>query len=150
IEPLQVLLEAAIAEITLTNDLQYGVQYFYKPGDDHQIVLSNSNSALISPTFPGFSYLFAQGTNIKIVLDALSTVTHVEVISAPTVLVLNNQAATLQVGDQVPIITQQAVSTLTTGAPLVNNVQYHDTGVILKVTPRVNQSGMVMMDISQE
>src|SRR5580704_13238297 len=150
IEPLQVLLEAAIAEVTLTNDLQYGVQYFYMPSDDHQIVLSNSNTSLIAPTFPGFSYLFSQGTNIKVVLDTLSTVTHVEVISSPTVLVLNNQVATLQVGDQVPIITQQAISTITTGAPLVNNVQYHDTGVILKVTPRVNQGGMVMMDISQE
>jgi general secretion pathway protein D len=149
-EPLQVLLEAAIAEVTLTDDLRYGVQYFARPGGDHQIALSTSNTSAIAPTFPGFSYAFTQGSNIKVVLDALSSVTNVEVISAPELLVLNNQPATLQVGDQVPIVTQQAISTITTGAPLVNSVQYHDTGVILKVTPRVNQGGMVMMDISQE
>jgi general secretion pathway protein D len=65
-------------------------------------------------------------------------------------MVLNNQTANLQVGDRVPIITQQAVSTVTTDAPIVNSVEYEDTGVILKVTPRVNRGGMVMLDISQE
>jgi general secretion pathway protein D len=107
-------------------------------------------SAAIAPTFPGYSYVFSQGTNIKIVLDALASITHVDVVSSPQLLVLNNQEATLQVGDQVPIVAQQAVSTLTTGAPLVNSVQYQSTGVILRVTPRVNQGGMVTMDISQE
>lgn len=148
--PLQVLLEAAIAEVTLTDDLRYGVQYFYRPGTNHEFVLSTGNTSTIAPTFPGFSYSFAEGANIKIILDALASVTRVDVVSSPELLVLNNQAAVLQVGDQVPIVTQTAVSTLTTGAPLVNNVQYHDTGVILRVTPRVNKGGMVMMDISQE
>ena len=148
--PLQVLLEAVVAEVTLTNNLQYGVQYFYQPNSQNTLVLSNSTSALIAPTFPGFSYLFSQGTNIKIVLDTLSSVTHVEVVSSPEVLVLNNHTATLQVGDQVPIATSQAVSTSSGDAPLVNTISYEPTGVILKVTPRVNQGGMVMMDISQE
>jgi general secretion pathway protein D len=148
--PMQVLLEAAIAEVTLTNDLRYGVQYFYQPGSSHQIVLSAGPSAAIGPTFPGFSYMFSQGDNIRIVLDALSSVTNVKVMSMPEVMVLNNQTATLQVGDQVPVVTQQAVNTITTDAPVVNSVQYHDTGVILRVTPRVNRGGMVMMDISQE
>jgi len=65
-------------------------------------------------------------------------------------MVLNNQTATLQVGDQVPIITQQQEATVSTGAPLINTVQYQNTGVILQVTPRVNRGGEVMMDISQE
>jgi len=148
--PLQVLLEAAIAEVTLTDDLKYGVQYFYQPSDKHQFVLSNSASAAIAPKFPGFSYIFSEGTNIKIILNAISTVTHVEVVSSPQVMVLNNQTATLQVGNQVPIAIAQQQSTVGTGAPLINTIEYHDTGVILKVTPRVNQGGMVMMDISQE
>jgi general secretion pathway protein D len=146
--PLQVFLEAAIAEVTLGDKLQYGVQYFAQSGSN-QFVLSSSNSSDIAPTFPGFSYLFTT-SNIKIILDGLSTITHVEVLSSPQLMVLNNQTATLQVGDQVPIITQQAVSTLDQGAPIVNSVQYQNTGVILKVTPRVNRSGEVMMDISQE
>ena len=148
--PLQVLLEAAIAEVTLTDELKYGVQYFYQPSDKHEFTLSNVATSAIAPTYPGFSYIFSEGTNIKVILNALSTVTHVEVISSPQVLVLNNQTATLQVGNQVPIATAQQQSTATNNAPLVNTIEYHDTGVILKVTPRVNQGGMVMMDISQE
>jgi general secretion pathway protein D len=66
------------------------------------------------------------------------------------VLVLNNQTAKLQVGDQVPIITATSVSTIDTNAPQVNSVQYLATGVILQVTPRVNKGGQVMMDIDQE
>jgi general secretion pathway protein D len=147
---LQVMLEAAIVEVTLTNELRYGVQYFYQPGPNHQIALSTGTTSQVAPTFPGFSYLFTQADNIRIVLDALSSRTRIEVRSMPKVMVLNNHTATLQVGDQVPIVTQQAISTVTTDAPIVNSVQYHDTGVILKVTPRVNRGGMVMMDISQE
>jgi len=148
--PVQVFLEAAIAEVTLTNDLHYGVQYFYKPNAQNQFVLSSSGTANITPSFPGFSYMFLNGTNIQVILDALSAVTHVEVISSPELMVLNNQSAMLQVGDKVPIATQQAVSTIDSNAPIVNSIEYEDTGVILKVTPRVNRGGVVMMDISQE
>jgi general secretion pathway protein D len=148
--PLQVLLEAAIAEVTLTNELQYGVQYFYQPDGSNTIALSNSNSINIGQVFPGFSYMFSQGTNIRVVLNTLSQVTHVEVISSPEILVLNNHMATLQVGDQVPIATSQAVSVIGSSAPIVNTIEYRSTGIILKVTPRVNQGGMVTMDISQE
>lgn len=150
IVPLQVLIEAAIAEVTLTDDLKYGVQYFYQPNNRHQVVLSDSKASTITATYPAFSYVFSDGNNIKVILDALSAVTHVDVVSSPQLLVLNNQTASLQVGDQVPIATEQAVSVASPGAPLVNSIQYHDTGVILKVTPRVNQGGMVMMDITQE
>ena len=148
--PLQVLLEAAIAEVTLTNDLKYGVQYFYQPSDKHQLVLSNSASSAIGSLFPGFSYVFSEGTNIKVVLDTLSQVTHVEVISSPEIMVLNNHVASLQVGDQVPIATTQAQSVVGGQSPVINTIDYRSTGVILKVTPRVNQGGMVTMDISQE
>ena len=148
--PLQVLLEAAIAEITLTNDTKYGMQYFYQPNSANQIVLSDSGTSAITQSFPGFSYMFSNGSDIKVILDAISTVTHVEVVSSPEVMVLNNQTADLQVGDRVPIITEQAISTTSGDAPIVNSVEYQDTGVILKVTPRVNRGGMVMLDISQE
>ena len=149
VPPLQVFLEAAIAEVTLNDNLQYGVQYFFQPNSTYQAVLSNSATTSILPSLPGLAAIYA-GSNIKITLDALSAVTHVEILSSPQIMVLNNQTATLQVGDQVPIITQQAVSTVTTGAPLVNSVQYQGTGVILKVTPRVNRNGQVMMDVTQE
>ncbi len=65
-------------------------------------------------------------------------------------MVLDNQTAMLQVGDQVPIATQSAVSVTDPEAPIVNTIQFRDTGVILEVTPRVNASGLVVMDILQE
>ena len=148
--PLQVLLQAVIAEVTLTDALRYGVQYYFQAEQHNSITLSGSKTGAVSPTYPGFSYIFTDGTDIKVVLDALSSLTKVQVISSPEVMVLNNQTATLQVGDQVPIATQQSQSVTDPDAPVVNSIQYHDTGVILDVTPRVNAGGMVTMDISQE
>jgi general secretion pathway protein D len=83
-------------------------------------------------------------------LQALSQLTRVQVLSSPNLLVLTNQPARIQVGDQVPIATASAVSTVTTGAPVVNSIEYRDTGVILGITPRVNASGLVLLDISEE
>jgi general secretion pathway protein D len=150
VPPIQVQLDVAIAEVTLTQGLQYGVQYFYQPSNQHQLVLSNSNSSAIAAPYPGFSYMFTEGSNIKVILNALSTVTHVEVLSSPQVMVLNNGTAQLEVGNQVPIATATAVGVETANSPIVNSIEYHATGVILKVSPGVNKSGMVTMDISQE
>ncbi|HEY2445364.1 MAG TPA: type II secretion system secretin GspD [Rhizomicrobium sp.] len=160
IQPLQVLLEAAIAEVTLNKNTQFGFQYFYKPNSTPNSLstfsLTNAATLAVPPAnpllaaLPGFSYMFANGNSLQAVLSALGTETHVEVLSAPEVLVLNNQTASLQVGDQVPIVTATSVSTIDTNAPQVNSVQYLDTGVILQVTPRVNRGGQVMMDIDQE
>jgi general secretion pathway protein D len=149
ITPLQVLIDAAIAEVTLTKELQYGVQYFLKNGN-FQFLLSGTAAATISPTVPGFSFVFAGGRNTTAILDLLKSVTKVDVISSPQIFVLNNQTASLQVGDQVPIATSTAISVLTPGAPVVNSIQLQDTGVILNVTPRVNEGGLVRMDITQE
>jgi len=71
-------------------------------------------------------------------------------LSAPQLLVLDNEPARLQVGQQVPVLTGQATSTLAAGAPTVNSIDYHATGVIMQVTPRVNSGGLVTLDIAQE
>ncbi|HSZ75280.1 MAG TPA: type II secretion system secretin GspD [Rhizomicrobium sp.] len=147
--PLQVLIEAAITEVTLTDQLQYGLQWSFQAGQSQTILGSGITSALL-PAFPGFNYIFSNNSTIQATLNALSNITKVNVLSAPKLLVLNNHTAALQVGDEVPIITASAVSTDTTSAPIVNSVDYRDTGVILKVTPRVNDGGLVLLDISQE
>jgi general secretion pathway protein D len=100
--------------------------------------------------FPGFSYLFTNGTTISATLNALASITNVKVLSAPNLLVLNNHTAALQVGDEVPVETASSVSTIGSDAPIVNSIDYLNTGVILKVTPRVNDGGLVLLDISQE
>ncbi len=147
--PIQVLIEASIAEVTLTDDIRYGLQYSWLAGDG-PVVLSESSTGSISPAFPGFSYLYTGATSIRAVLNAIESLTTVRVISAPKLVVLNNREAQLQVGDQVPISTQSSVGTTDSTAPIVNSIQLRDTGVILRVTPRANKSGRVILEVAQE
>ncbi|MGI4879045.1 MAG: type II secretion system secretin GspD [Janthinobacterium lividum] len=146
--PQQVLIEAAITEVTLNDDLRYGVQWNFQSGDSNA-ALGEGTTAAPTRIFPGFSYFFA-GSSITAALNALEQRTKINVISAPKLLVLNNQTAALQVGDQVPVATQSAVGVVNADSPIVNSIEYRDTGVILKVTPRVNAGGLVLLDISQE
>ena len=162
VPPLQVMIDASISEVTLNHNLQYGIQWAFQTGrlsgglsqgSPQTITNANGSTTTINPgpiqNFPGLSFLY-QGNNISATLNALATVTDVSVLSAPKLVVLNNHTATIEVGDQVPISTGSAVSTLTSGAPIVNSIEYRDTGIILKVTPRVNSGGLVLLDIAQE
>lgn len=147
--PLQVLIEATIAEVTLTNDLQYGLQWFFRQGSNNfELSDAIGSIANVAPTFPGFNYVLSTG-RVQLVLSALANLTHVDVVSAPQLLVLDHQTAALQVGDQVPIVSQSATNVITSTATIVNSVQYVNTGVVLEVTPRVNTSGLVTLDIDQ-
>jgi general secretion pathway protein D len=149
VPPRQVLIEASLAEVTLTDEIKFGVEWYLK-SSIHSGILTSEGTGTIASQFPGFSYLYSGASGFGAVLNALETITKVKVLSAPRLLVLNNHEADINIGDQVPILTQQAVSVGQTNAPIVNSVAQRDTGVILHVTPRVNQSGMVIMDISQE
>jgi general secretion pathway protein D len=146
--PMQVLIEATIAEVRLNDELKYGLQWFFESGN-HSGLLTQGNSANIAGVFPGFNYIFA-ANGARVVLNALDSITDVNVISSPTLLVLDNETASLQVGDEVPIATRSAVSTIDPTAPIVNEIEQRETGVILTVTPRVNASGLVTLDIEQE
>ena len=148
VPPIQVLIEAAITEVTLNDDLRYGVQWNFQTGESNFALVEGSST---NPTriLPGFSF-YRAGSDITATLNALEERTNVKVVSAPKLVVLNNQTAALQVGDQVPIQTQSATSVENPDAPIVNAIEYRDTGVILKVTPRVNAGGLVMLDVAQE
>ena len=149
VPPLQVLIEVTVAEVVLNDKLNYGVQYFITSGEVNTL-LTNKSSLPISPTLPGFALSWVSGKfNPKAILDLLSEVSSTKVISTPRLLVLSNQTARLQVGDVVPIITQSATSTVTSNPSIVNNVTYKETGVVLEVTPRVNDGGNVTMDVAQ-
>jgi general secretion pathway protein D len=144
----QVLIEATLAEVTLGNDLRFGVNFRAFDGND-TVTNSNTSGGIPASIFPGFS-ISVIGSTASAVLNTLQSRTNVRVLSAPKLIVLNNQTATLQVGDQVPIVVQQAQSVSSPGAPIVNTIELRDTGVILKVTPRVNDSGTITLDITQE
>ena len=143
----EVLIEATVAEVTLNDSLSHGVRWFFQKGPN--AVSLTDSTATLNTTQPGFNYVFGL-PNARVALNALETVTDVEIVSSPALTVLDNQTAKLQVGDQVPVATSSAQSVVTTDAPLVTNIDYKDTGVILAVTPHVNASGLVMLDISQE
>jgi general secretion pathway protein D len=150
VKPMQVEIAATIAEVTLNDQLQFGLQWFFRQHNNSE-AFSNTATATPGPVFPGFSYSFLlSDASVNVVLNALSAITNVNVVSAPQLLVLNNQTAQLQVGQQVPVPVQQQQSTLVAGAPLVNTINYVNTGVILSVTPRANATGEVTLDIEQE
>jgi general secretion pathway protein D len=144
--PLQVMIEATIAEVTLNDNLSYGIQFLLGTPGNVTGTLSFSSTAAFASNFPGF--VLANG--MKEAINALAKVTQVKVLSAPQVTVMDNEPARLQVGALVPVIVQSSQSTIAANAPIVNSVEYRDTGVIMLVTPRVNSGGLVTLDISQE
>jgi general secretion pathway protein D len=190
---LQVAIDATIAEVTLTDELAYGVQFFLtshglglRPdqgsilntqagGAPTPITTATSAAAattaatttattaatttaaatgtvvnsFINRAFPGFNFLLGQEAQPAAILDALHSVTAVKVLSNPSLVVVNNKAATLQVGDQVPVSTGSA-TVLASGSPIVNTVDYRNTGVILHVSPHINVNGNIGLDIEQE
>jgi general secretion pathway protein D len=164
---LQVAIDATIAEVTLNDDLTYGVQFYLT---SHNLGLRPDNgsalntqstaapaaaaagtvaNAFINRAFPGFNFLIGSETQPSAILDALHTVTSLKVLSNPSLVVVNNQVATLQVGDSVPVSTGSA-TVLTTNNTVVNTIDYRNTGIILRVSPRINANGNVRLDIEQE
>lgn len=148
VPPFQVLIEAAITEVTLNDDLRYGVQWNFSTGSSN-FALSEGTGPNPVRVLPGFSYFLAN-SDIAATLNALEQRTTINVVSAPKLVVLNNHTASLQVGDQVPVQTQSAQAVSNPDAPIVNSIEYRDTGVILRVTPRVNAGGLVLLDVAQE
>ncbi|MEH2470165.1 general secretion pathway protein D [Nitrobacteraceae bacterium AZCC 2161] len=173
---LQVAIDATIAEVTLNSALSYGVQSYLtshnlglKPnqGSILNTTATTSPATTVDPTtgaasvagsvanafinraFPGFNFLIGSETQPSLILDALHAVTSVKVLSNPSLVVINNQAATLQVGDVVPVSTGSA-TVLTTSNTVVNTIDYRNTGIILRVSPRINVNGNVRLDVEQE
>ena len=148
--PLQVRIDATIAEVTLNDSLQYGTQFFFKAGINGALNFSPVAAATgaFANGFPGF--VLSGPNNGNAALNALQAVTTVKVLSSPQVLVLDNEAARLQVGNLVPFLTTSSQSTVSNNAPVINSIDYRETGVIMEVTPRVNSGGLVTLDISQE
>ncbi|MET1079712.1 MAG: type II secretion system secretin GspD [Pseudomonas sp.] len=154
--PSQVLVEVSIWEVTLTDTLNYGVEWFFNnkggfptTGANRTIPQTGGLGSFgnnLARAIPGFSYVFS-GSDWRAVINTLAANTEVKTLSSPSILVLDNQEAKIQVGDQQPIQTSSTIS----GSDLsTQNFQLKDTGVLLKVKPRVNAGGLVIMEIAQE
>lgn len=148
VSPRQVLIEVMIGEVTLKDELSYGIEWLFTNGPRKSGKLDIGTAGLNALT-PGFSYAItsASGDTIKSVLNMLASDKKLNVLSSPHIMVADNQTAKIQVGDSVPTAGPQTVSG--TGV-VISSVQYLDTGVILSVTPRINSGGMVNLDIIQE
>ena len=156
--PLQVRIDAVIAEVTLNDALQYGTQFFFKSGGINGILntqpqtatVASPSAASLNLSFPGFFLGGSGAGGVPFAIEALQAVTKVHMLSSPELMVLDNQPARLQVGAVVPYLSQSSQSTITSNAPIVSSINYQQTGVILEVTPRVNSGGLVTLDLMQD
>jgi general secretion pathway protein D len=168
---LQVGIDATVAEVTLNDNLSYGVQFFLQsqniglpadrgsamnvpsspPGNEAAVL--GHVAPFLTRAFPGFNFLIGSELNPHMILDALHGVTNVKVLSNPSLVVINNQLATLTVGDEIPVSTGTGnVLNAATGTSntIINSIDYRNTGIILRVIPRVSVNGNVQLDVEQE
>lgn len=149
----QVLVEATIAEVTLNDNLQYGVSWFLQSRPGARSIFSDMTHTIDrgSTSSDLFSYALsnAAGT-LDLLFDLIASESKVKVLSSPQVLVVDNQTANIRVGTQIPVVTRSSQSTDAGDAPIIAETQYRDTGVLLQVTPRINAGGMVTLELSQE
>ena len=157
VTPRQVLIEATIAEVTLTGNLKYGLQWFFTNdvGSSHTGTGSlgiSANDLTVNDVLPSqagaFSYAITDSAGlVRGLLNTLASDSKVKVLSSPHVMVVDNQQAVIRVGTQQPI---PSGTTTTNNVTTSGGVEYKDTGVLLEVLPRVNSGGMVNMEIKQE
>ena len=155
--PLQVQIETRILEVKLTGELDQGVQWYLGR------LAGNSTSTTVANTAGSQGALGGGGaglgatdslfysfvsTNLQVAIHALETNGRTQVLSAPSLVVMNNENAQIQVGDNIPI-SQTTVNTGVSNTTL-SSVEYLQTGVILNVVPRINPGGLVYMDIQQQ
>lgn len=153
--PLQVLIEARILEVVLRDDLNYGVEWFFRNSLDARtktrLGTLDLGSPGIGPLAPGFSYTIVdQADDVRFALNLLAEEATINVLSSPSLMALDNQTATINVGDEIPVPSRQSVSNIDPVSPTVNEISFRQTGVTLSVTPRVNASGLVTIDIRQQ
>lgn len=151
VPPTQVLIEASIVEVTLGDDLKYGLQWVFNDNTRNGLsgvgVLSTLAGGVLGGATSGFSYTLSNTAgNVRAVLNALAEKSLVKVISSPSLMVLDNHTASINVGNQQPI---RSAETVTAGGNITSSIQYKDTGVSLAVTPSVNAGNMVTMQLEQ-
>ncbi|MBV6896033.1 type II secretion system secretin GspD [Xanthomonas axonopodis pv. phyllanthi] len=160
--PMQVHIEAQIAEVTLTGQLEYGVNWYFENAVNAPVNADGTGGAGLpsaagrgiwgdvsgSVTNNGLAWTFL-GKNAAAIISALDRVTNLRLLQTPSVFVRNNAEATLNVGSRIPI-NSTSINTGLGSDSSFSSVQYIDTGVILKVRPRVTKDGMVFLDIVQE
>ncbi len=153
--PLEVLIDATVVQVKLTNKLEYGISWYLSHGGSSMGLGENIVNTAAAASTGGLSALYSSSA-VKALLDTLASSDSLNIISSPSLMVLNNQKAKINVGQQVPIQTSTSSLPVSGGGVLASpsialgsSIQYKDTGVTLEVTPRVNANGMVIMKLKQ-
>ncbi|MFK5948778.1 MAG: type II secretion system secretin GspD [Methylococcales bacterium] len=159
--PLQVLIDATIVDVTLKDELSYGIKWALSHNKGKNAASSNTGTRLfdvakkaaVTSATGGFGYAFVSN-DVTAVLEAQALKNNINIISSPSIMVLNNQEASIQVGDEISLQTSQSANTssASSGAtPFVTSTfQQRKTGVTVNVKPRVNANGLVIMEIEQK
>lgn len=153
VAPKQVMIEATIAEVQLSDNLSYGVRWFFNGSTGGGRPYQGGLGSPLPDSVGGDGFalgLFNSLNDLKVFFDILENESSVKFLSAPQIMVIDNQTASFRVGDQIPIVTRSSQSTTDPNAPIVSEVQFRDTGTLLQITPRINEGGMVTLEVSQE
>jgi general secretion pathway protein D len=166
IVPKQVLIEVLIAEVRMSGDTQFGVEWALRDPNaslggykgqsrtEMDFGLGGVGTDLSTGLGQGFSYRFSSN-QLQAFLVAQASQNKLNILASPQIMVADNKEARIEVGEEVPIVTSEYVplATGTTQGTLDStsrSIEYRNTGVILEVTPRINDKGLVALDISQE
>ncbi len=158
IVPRQVVIEVLIAEIALNKDLEFGVEWFFKTKFKTDgrwytgnLVLGKYGAVPAKMgEVSGISYSIFRGDELRGLIKALDSISKVHILSNPVILASDNKEAKIQIGQEIPIITQKVANTASSNLNVTQSITYRDTGIILEVKPHINSSGLVKLDITQE
>lgn len=148
----EALIEVTVAEVSLNDNTQLGIEWLIKEArlDGTRIVAGTLGGLGIGSAGFNFRRIDSAG-DTRLLLNALASNNRATILSSPRVVARNGETATIQVGQEVPIITsQQTIPVAGTTGSVVQTVQYRSTGVILKVRPVIHSGNQVDLDISQE
>lgn len=147
----QVLIEAMVAELTLTEDLKYGLEWYINNRMYEGRYVLTTLGQLGLKTTTGVTYQFLSDTGrFQTVMNAFASEGRVNILSRPRLMVLDNEEATIQIGTDIPIVVGEVSSPDIVAPSILRNIQYRSTGIILRVRPTINTEGLLTLNISQE
>ncbi len=154
----QVLVEVLLAEVTLSDELRFGIDWFIRARNNTSGTLNFGglppngripSATNVIPPFSGLQLINLTGAEVRAVLDTFGADGRTKILAAPQIMVLDNEKAEIKVGDRISVQTQTQTG-VSTGTGVLNSFQYLETGILLAVTPRINSGGMVTLDVNQE
>jgi general secretion pathway protein D len=151
----QVLVEVMLAEVTLTDDLSFGIDWFLTARNNTTGTMNTlqalpaTRTDTVGAFSPGLQLINLSAGQIRAVLRTVGSDDRVKILASPQIMVLDNEKAEIKVGDRISVQTQTQTG-VSTGTGVLNSYQYLETGILLAVTPRINSGGLVTLEVNQE